>query len=181
MNCARQWGKSTVAATKIVHVALTRPGSTILIVSENLDQTDGVFRKIDRFLKKLGLKARREAHARFLDNGSMIQGLAAREEGVRSYTADFVFIDEAARIDDEVIDALEPSILVNKGDWWMTGMQMAVQVRRFEVDRPRCREWDALRRELSIVRLEGRVTKGKKSQDDLAFALALAIWWGMRL
>ena len=46
MNCARQWGKSTVAATKIVHVALTRPGSTVLIVSENLDQTEGVFRKI---------------------------------------------------------------------------------------------------------------------------------------
>ena len=63
----------------------------------------------------------------------------------------------------------------------LTGMQMAVQVRRFEVDRPRCREWEALRRELSIVRLEGGVTKGKKSQDDLAFALALVIWWGMRL
>ena len=63
----------------------------------------------------------------------------------------------------------------------LTTLQMAVQADRFEVDRPRCREWEALRRELSILRLEGGFSKGKKSQDDLAFALALAIWWGMRL
>ena len=47
----------------------------------------------------------------------MIIGMAAREVGVRSYTADLVFLDEAARIDDEVIDALEPAIAVRKGDW----------------------------------------------------------------
>ena len=61
------------------------------------------------------------------------------------------------------------------------GTGSGVTAARFEVDRPRCREWDALRRELSVVRLEGRGTKGKKSQDDLAFALALAVWWSVRL
>jgi hypothetical protein len=63
----------------------------------------------------------------------------------------------------------------------LTGLQMAVQSNRFAVDRPRCREWDALRRELSALRLDGGTSKSSKSQDDLAFALALAIWWGMRL
>jgi hypothetical protein len=63
----------------------------------------------------------------------------------------------------------------------LTGLQMAVQAGRFEVDRPRCREWDALRRELSGLRLDGGASKGKKTQDDLAFALALAIWWGLRV
>ena len=63
----------------------------------------------------------------------------------------------------------------------LTGLQMAVQGAKFVVDRPRCKEWEALRRELSLVRLEGGVSKGKKSQNDLAFALALAVWWGLRL
>src|SRR5450432_2953814 len=91
LNCARQWGKTTVAATKIVHVAVTRPHSTVLIVAENLKQTAWVFQKIDRFLTELGITPRREKHSRTLPNGSTILGIAAREEAVRSYTADFVF------------------------------------------------------------------------------------------
>ena len=63
----------------------------------------------------------------------------------------------------------------------LTTLQMAVQGNRFQIDRPKCKEWEALRRELSLLRLEGGATKGKKSQDDLAFALALAIWWSLRL
>ena len=43
LNCSRQWGKTTVAATKIVHVALTRPGSLCVVIAENLDQTAEIF------------------------------------------------------------------------------------------------------------------------------------------
>src|SRR5882724_4071385 len=109
LNCSRQWGKTTVAATKVVHVAVTRPGRTILVISENMSQTSEFFQKVDEFLERLGIGARREAGkqlARRLPNGSRIVGIAAREAAVRGYTADFVFIDEAARIADEVIDAL---------------------------------------------------------------------------
>jgi len=56
-------------------------------------------------------------------------------------------------------------------------LQMAVQGGKFRIDRARCREWEALRRELSTVRLE---SGPKKEQDDLAFALALAVWRGLR-
>ena len=59
----------------------------------------------------------------------------------------------------------------------LTKLQVAVQDGWFRVDRPRCREWEALRRELSVVRLEG----GGPGQDDLVFALALAVWWGVRV
>src|SRR5438132_968689 len=38
LNCARQWGKSSVAAARIVWVAVTRPGRVILVISENIDQ-----------------------------------------------------------------------------------------------------------------------------------------------
>ena len=59
----------------------------------------------------------------------------------------------------------------------LTKLQLMIQNKAFQVDRPRCREWEALRKELSLLRLD---RKGP-GQDDLALALALAIWWGMRL
>ena len=61
----------------------------------------------------------------------------------------------------------------------LTKLQSAVQGRKFRIDRARCREWEALRRELSTVRMDGGGSK--RNQDDLAFALALAVWWGLRL
>jgi len=59
----------------------------------------------------------------------------------------------------------------------LTKLQVMIQERRFRVDKARCREWDALRRELMVLRLEG---KSRGAQDDLAFALALAVWRGVR-
>ena len=58
----------------------------------------------------------------------------------------------------------------------LTKLQVVIQNKGFQVDRPQCREWEALRRELSLLRLD---RKGP-GQDDLALALALAVWWGMR-
>src|SRR5450432_2399842 len=122
LNCSRQWGKTTVAVTKVVHLAVMRSGQTMLIISENMSQTSEFFQKVDEFLERLGIRARREVGktlARRLPNGSRIIGIAAREAAVRGYTADFVFIDEAARIKDEVIDALTPVIAVLRGDVWI--------------------------------------------------------------
>jgi len=70
LNCSRQWGKTTVAATKVVHLAVTRAGSTALIVCENLSQTGEFFQKIDRFLGLLDIttrRARQTAFRRFLN------------------------------------------------------------------------------------------------------------------
>jgi hypothetical protein len=136
LNCCRQWGKSSVAAAKLVHVACTRPASSSVVVSENLSQTAELFRKIDRFLSPLGLVVKGERGkkiARVLPNGSRIFGLAAREEAVRAYTADFVFIDEAARVEDEVIDALTPLIAVRNGDWWMASTPTGRRGRFYEM------------------------------------------------
>jgi hypothetical protein len=59
----------------------------------------------------------------------------------------------------------------------LTGLQVAVQAKRLTVSMGACREWEELRRELVVLRMEG---KRAGTQDDLAFALGLAIWWGMR-
>jgi hypothetical protein len=59
----------------------------------------------------------------------------------------------------------------------LTKLQVAIQEKRFQFDSAKCREWDAMRRELSLLQLEG---KRSGTQDDLAFALALAVWVGLR-
>jgi len=136
LNCSRQWGKTTVAATKAVHLTVSRPERTALIVCENLSQNGEFFQKIDRFLGRLGVTARGEAGKRMvrrLPNGSRIVGIAAREAAVRGYTADFVFLDEAARISDEVIDAFAPVVAVRKGDWWMASTPHGKRGRFWEI------------------------------------------------
>ena len=60
----------------------------------------------------------------------------------------------------------------------LTGLQIAVQAQRLTVAMSECREWEALSRELVLLRLEG---KRAGVQDDLAFGLGLAVWWGLRL
>ena len=136
LNCSRQWGKTTVAATKLVHLAVTRPGWCGMVVAENLGQTGEVFRKIDHYLDALGIPAKTEAGkrvARVLPNGSRIMGLAAREAGVRGYTADFVFIDGAARLEDDVFDSLLPVTAVRNGDLWMASTPMGRRGRFYEL------------------------------------------------
>jgi hypothetical protein len=59
----------------------------------------------------------------------------------------------------------------------LTALQMAVQAKRFTVSKTECREWQALSRELVLLRMQG---KRAGVQDDLAFAVGLAVWWGMR-
>ena len=59
----------------------------------------------------------------------------------------------------------------------LTGLQVAIQLKKFTISQTQCREWEALSRELVLLRLEGKKTG---VQDDLAQALALAVWWGIR-
>ena len=60
----------------------------------------------------------------------------------------------------------------------LTGLQIAVQAKRLTVSMSECREWEALSRELVLLRMEG---KRAGVQDDLAFGLGLAVWWGLRV
>ncbi|HEY3739199.1 MAG TPA: terminase family protein [Bryobacteraceae bacterium] len=137
LNCSRQWGKSTVAAIKMAHVAVTRPGRTILIVCENLAQAGELFQILDGCFGRLGIATKGVVGKKFgrtlMTNGSRIFAIAGREAGVRGYTADFVFLDEAARIPDEVIDAFAPVVAVRKGDWWMASTPCGKRGRFFEV------------------------------------------------
>ena len=53
LNCSRQWGKSTVAAIKAVHLAKTRPKSLVLVVSPTGKQVHEFVRKASEFVQQL--------------------------------------------------------------------------------------------------------------------------------
>jgi len=59
----------------------------------------------------------------------------------------------------------------------LTSLQVAIQTERIQISMSRRREWEVLIRELENLRFEG---KSRGTQDDLALALAPAVWWGMR-
>ena len=59
----------------------------------------------------------------------------------------------------------------------MSRLAVAVENGEFSVD-ARCQEQDRLARELGGLRMQGKPGGGEN--DDLAFALALAVWWGIK-
>jgi len=111
--CSRQSGKSSVSAAIALRQAMFFPGSLILLVSPSLRQSSELFRKVAEYFHKLGGEApEQESTLRLeLKNGSRIIALPGSEATVRGYSgADLIVLDEAARIPDELLAALRPSI-----------------------------------------------------------------------
>src|SRR5437868_15280516 len=90
LNCARQWGKSMVAAIKAVHRAFSRPGSLVLVASPSERQSAEFVRKASDLAGKLGILPRGDgdnAISLLFPNGSRIVGLPSTEGKVRGYSA----------------------------------------------------------------------------------------------
>src|SRR5665213_4356310 len=78
LNCCRQSGKSTTAATLAVHTALYEPGSLILLLSPTLRQSGELFKKCLAVYRSLGKPVPAESETALtltLDNGSRIVSL----------------------------------------------------------------------------------------------------------
>ena len=120
LNCSRQWGKSTIGAVWAVHRLWFVPQSTVLVVGPSGRQSGETVRKVREFLSVLGVKSRGDGVNRdsaVLPNRSRIVALPAREGTVRGFSAvAMLVVDEAARVPDEVYDALVPSLAVSSGD-----------------------------------------------------------------
>src|SRR5690348_3250137 len=91
LNCARQWGKSTLAAAKAVCEADNNPGSMTLVVSPTLRQSAELVRIAAGFVERLTeKKPRGDGHneiSLLLDNGSRIVGVGGNEAHVRGFSA----------------------------------------------------------------------------------------------
>jgi phage FluMu gp28-like protein len=106
---ARQTGKTTAIAIKVIHFAFTNAKTTTLIVSRGLRQSMIMFGVIEhlvvthRVLQRSVVKSTRTLIQ--LRNGSQIIALPCGPDGasLRGYTADLVVMDEASFMPEDVI------------------------------------------------------------------------------
>ncbi|HWF10461.1 MAG TPA: terminase family protein [Bryobacteraceae bacterium] len=123
LNCCRQWGKSTVTAAMAMYRAQMTPGCLVLIASPSRRQSAEWMRKARGMAVKMGIRPRGDgdnAVSLLLPNGSRIVGLPRLEDTVRGFSAvSLLLIDEAARVPDEMFDALQPMLGTTDGDMWL--------------------------------------------------------------
>jgi hypothetical protein len=117
--CTRQWGKSTCAALIALHEALYSAPAMIILVSPSQPQSTELFRKVHDSFKKLPNmpEANQESLTRLaLANGSRIVSLPGSERTTRGYSAaTLVIMDEAARVPEELLAAVRPTLASTNG------------------------------------------------------------------
>jgi hypothetical protein len=117
--CARQSGKSSVAAALALQAALLRPRAPVLLLSPSIRQSGEIFRKVQDLLHALGRPVGIVAESSLrleLANGSRILSLPGTEETVRGFSGvSLLIIDEAARVADALYYAVRLMLAVSKG------------------------------------------------------------------
>jgi hypothetical protein len=148
MLCARQTGKSTLAAICAVHTALYQPGGVVLLLSPSMRQSQELFRKCLAVYRGVGKPIGAEAlttMALTLENGSRIVSLPGGEQTIRGYSAvALLVVDEAGLVADESYFAATPMVGVSNGRIVLLGTphgqrgffyQIAQEPRGWEVER----------------------------------------------
>jgi hypothetical protein len=119
LNCARQSGKSTMAAIIALHQALRRSSSLVLILAPAERQAKELFSKVAGFYHTLGHPIPADSYRKLgmeLTNGSRIEALPGTEKTIRGFSgAALLLVDEAARVDDGLYYAIRPMLAVSGG------------------------------------------------------------------
>jgi hypothetical protein len=119
---SRQSGKTLTASFMGLHTALYEPGSLVLIVSPSQRQSAEMFRTVLGFYHQLTgvpeLAAESVLRAEF-KNGSRIVALPGQKgETIRGYSrASLIILDEASRIENDLISALTPMLATTNGNF----------------------------------------------------------------
>ena len=117
--CARQTGKTTTTGFIALATAIYKPGSLTLILSPSQRQSAEMQRTVMAFHSKLqgapALNSESVLKSEF-SNGSRIIALPGTEKTIRGYAAaDLIIIDEASRVEDELLAAVRPMLATSKG------------------------------------------------------------------
>jgi hypothetical protein len=119
LNCARQSGKSTMAALLALHKALYSPGSLVLILAPAERQAKELFSKVARFYGDLGHPVPADSYRKLgvaLANDSRIEALPGTEKTIRGFSGvDLLIVDEASRVEDELYFAVRPMLAISGG------------------------------------------------------------------
>jgi hypothetical protein len=119
LNCARQAGKSTLAAILTAHKSYYYADSLSLLVSSSQRQSSEIFRKVSDFLARMPTPPKRVEDNKLslqLVNGSRVVSLPGDAGRIRGFSGpDLIVEDEAAQVPDEVFSAIRPMLAVSDG------------------------------------------------------------------
>jgi hypothetical protein len=115
--CSRQSGKTTTTSLIALHCAVYIPGALVVVVSPSQRQSAEMLRTIKGLHAKLdGAPALASESVLKIElaNGSRILALPGTEKTIRGLAgAALVIIDEAARVEDELLAAVRPMLATN--------------------------------------------------------------------
>jgi hypothetical protein len=118
-NCGRQVGKSTAASVCALNAMLYRAPATVVMISPSLRQSTELYRTVHSMYQALPDRPRAtyETLTRLeLENGSRVISLPGSERTIRGLASvDLIIIDEASRVDDDLLAATRPMLAVSNG------------------------------------------------------------------
>jgi hypothetical protein len=118
--CSRQAGKSSVSAYLALHEASYGPPAPTLLLSPSLRQSQELFRTVRNGLTLagavLGPMRQESALSIELERGSRVICLPGNEATIRGFSGvRLLVVDEAARVPDELYQAIRPMLAVSGG------------------------------------------------------------------
>jgi hypothetical protein len=117
--CARQTGKSTTCALIAIATSISQPLALVLLISPSQRQSGELFKTVIGNLRRLPGAPQIKAESALrceLENGSRIIALPGEERTIRGYSgATLIVIDEAARVEDELLAAVRPMLATSNG------------------------------------------------------------------
>lgn len=115
--CSRQSGKTTTTAIMASHRSVYTPDALIIVISPSQRQSAEMLRKVTLLHGKIDGVPKIVAESALkieLENGSRIIALPGTERTVRGFAGvSLVIIDEAARVEDELLAAVRPMLATN--------------------------------------------------------------------
>jgi hypothetical protein len=118
----RQSGKTEAVVWRCIWQAIYDPG-LIVIASPSLNQSSEFFRRFMQRYRALDGVPDITAESALrceLANGSRVRCFPGSEKSVRGFASvKLIFVDEAARVDDELFVALKPMLAVTRGAFYM--------------------------------------------------------------
>lgn len=119
LNCSRQSGKSTISALIALHEISYVPNSLTLVLAPSQRQSQETYRKIRDYYNMLSgvPDVTQESTLKLeLANNSRAMVLPGKEANVRGFSGvSLLIVDEAARVDDELYNAIRPMLAVSQG------------------------------------------------------------------
>jgi hypothetical protein len=120
MLVSRQAGKSTISSIRALHRALYFPFSLVLLLAPSYRQSSELFRKVRDAYNALPAPlplANESALSLEFTNGSRVVALPGKEQTIRGFSGvSLLIVDEAARVPDELYQAVRPMLAVSGGD-----------------------------------------------------------------